>query len=99
MLLRKYLLTLILAISLPISAFAAEDSTLTKHDGIEITVNINTASAEELATLLKGVGKKRAQDIVDYRKANGEFQSAEELTNVKGIGRSTLEKNSERIQL
>ena len=63
MLLRKYLLTLILAISLPISAFAAEDSTLTKHDGIEITVNINTASAEELATLLKGVGKKRAQDI------------------------------------
>lgn len=99
MLLRKYLLALILAISLPISAFAAVESTPTKHDGIEITVNINTASAEELATLLKGVGEKRAQDIVDYRKANGEFQSAEELTNVKGIGTSTLEKNSERIRL
>ena len=69
MLLRKYLLTLILAISLPISAFAAEESTLTKHDGIEITVNINTASAEELATLLKGVGKKRAQRLETPQKS------------------------------
>lgn len=97
--LRKYLLPLILTIILPFSALAAEESAPAKHDGINITVNINTASAEELATLLKGVGEKRAQDIVEYRKVNGEFKSVQELTNVKGIGASTLEKNSDRIQL
>ncbi|MCG6283038.1 ComEA family DNA-binding protein, partial [Vibrio diabolicus] len=36
-------------------------------DEIEITVNINTAPAEELATLLKGIGLKKAQAIVEYR--------------------------------
>ena len=33
-------------------------------------VNINTATKEEL-TSLKGVGEKRAQDIIDYRTKNG----------------------------
>lgn len=70
-----------------------------KYEGIEITVNINTASADELATLLKGVGKKKAQDIVVYREKHGEFTSADDLIKVKGIGPSTIEKNRERIEL
>ncbi|EJN6827260.1 ComEA family DNA-binding protein [Vibrio cidicii] len=70
-----------------------------KHEGIEITVNINSASAEEIAALLKGIGVKKAQQIVADREANGPFQSAEDLARVKGIGPSTVAKNQERIKL
>ena len=48
-------------------------------------VNINTATKEEL-TSLKGVGDKRAQEIIDYRKKNGDFKSVDELEKVPGIG-------------
>jgi len=48
-------------------------------------VNINTASKEEL-TSLKGVGDKRAQEIIDYRKKNGDFKSVDDLEKVPGIG-------------
>jgi len=44
-------------------------------------VNINTASKEEL-TSLKGVGDKRAQEIIDYRKKNGDFKSVDDLEKV-----------------
>jgi competence protein ComEA len=48
-------------------------------------VNINTATKEELTTL-KGVGDKRAQEIIDYRKKNGNFKSVDDLEKVPGIG-------------
>ena len=48
-------------------------------------VNVNTATKEELTTL-KGVGDKRAQEIIDYRKKNGNFKSVDELEKVPGIG-------------
>lgn len=48
-------------------------------------VNINTATKEEL-TSLKGVGDKRAQEIIDYRKKNGDFKSVDDLEKVPGIG-------------
>jgi competence protein ComEA len=48
-------------------------------------VNINTATKEEL-TSLKGVGDKRAQEIIDYRKKNGNFKSIDDLEKVPGIG-------------
>ena len=48
-------------------------------------VNINTATKEEL-TSLKGVGDKRAQEIIDYRKKNGNFKSVDDLGKVPGIG-------------
>ncbi len=70
-----------------------------KLEGIEITVNINQASAEELAELLTGVGLKKAQEIVDYRLQNGPFKTASDLSNVKGIGDTTVEKNLDRILL
>lgn len=60
-------------------------------------VNINDASAEELQENLTGVGPKKAIAIIEYRKVNGPFYSAEELINVKGIGPKTLEKNKDNI--
>lgn len=62
-------------------------------------VNVNQASAEQLAESLQGVGLKKAQAIVHYRKQNGAFQSKDDLLNVKGIGAETLEKNSSDILL
>ncbi|MEZ5571379.1 MAG: ComEA family DNA-binding protein [Halioglobus sp.] len=62
-------------------------------------VNINTADAQTLAANLKGVGESRAMEIVRYREAYGPFASADELTEVKGIGPSTLEMNRDAITL
>jgi len=59
-------------------------------------VNINNASKEELMQL-EGVGSAYAQKIIEYREANGPFESPEEIMNVKGIGTSTFEKNKDRI--
>ena len=48
-------------------------------------VNINTATKEELMTV-KGIGEKRAQEIIDYRKKNGNFKSVDDLEKVPGVG-------------
>ena len=62
-------------------------------------VNINKATAEQLAENLQGIGLKKAQAIVKYRKQNGAFQTKSELLNVKGIGVETLQKNNTNILL
>ena len=59
-------------------------------------VNINTADLAKLQTL-RGVGAKRAQDIIDYREQNGPFKTPEDLGNVKGFGEKTIEKLKESI--
>ncbi len=60
-------------------------------------VNINTATASEIADALNGIGIKKAEAVVDYRSANGVFDSAEQIVNVKGIGQSIYEKNKADI--
>jgi len=62
-------------------------------------VDINKASAEEISESLKGIGVKKAEAIVTYRKANGAFSSIDDLTNVKGIGEKTLAANKADIKL
>jgi len=62
-------------------------------------VDINTATAAELAATLNGVGDSKAQAIVAYRTENGPFKSAEQLAEVRGIGLKTVEKNIERIEV
>ena len=57
----------------------------------EKKVNLNKASLEELKQV-KGLGGKRAQDIIDHREINGKFKSVEELKKVSGIGAKTIEK-------
>lgn len=62
-------------------------------------VNINTADAKSLAEELNGIGVKKAQAIVDYRTEHGDFKTIESLTEVKGIGLKTVEKNRDAIEL
>jgi len=64
-----------------------------------VTVNINTASVNDLAEALVGVGVKKAEAIVEYRNVNGPFTDKNQLLNVKGIGEATLDKNSSVIML
>ena len=55
------------------------------------TININTATADELASFLPGIGDVKAKRIVEYRETSGGFDSVDELINVKGIGEKTLQ--------
>ncbi len=61
-------------------------------------VDINTADAATLAKELKGIGMKRAQDIVEYRQKHGPFKSADELALVKGIGPASIARNRDIIR-
>jgi competence protein ComEA len=62
-------------------------------------VNINTADAAALSRELKGIGIKRAEAIVEYRRKFGPFKSADELALVKGIGPAAIQKNREFIRI
>lgn len=59
-------------------------------------VNINRAELKELEGL-PGIGKVKAQAIIDYRAEHGAFENIENLTRVKGIGLSTVEKLRDQI--
>jgi len=83
----KSLATLLAAGLLSICAWAAQP------------VNVNTATAEEIAESLKGVGLSKAEAIVSYRSEHGDFKHADELVNVKGIGIRTIDINREYIKL
>lgn len=54
-------------------------------------LNINTASASEMADKLNGIGLVLAQRIVEYRTSNGPFQNIEDIKNVSGIGDKKFE--------
>jgi competence protein ComEA len=62
-------------------------------------VNVNTADAETLSSELSGVGQSKAEAIVSYREQHGPYKNVEELTNVKGIGTATIDKNRSKIIL
>lgn len=60
-------------------------------------VNINAADADSLHKSLINIGPSKAAAIVAWRKQHGAFHSADELTQVKGIGLKTVEKNRSYI--
>jgi competence protein ComEA len=62
-------------------------------------ININNASAEQIASAMTGIGENKAKAIVDYRSSHGKFKSVQDLENVDGIGSKTVEKNKEKISL
>jgi len=61
-------------------------------------VDINTATAEQIAEALSGVSETKAKRIVSFRDQHGPFKSVDDLVKVKGIGEKTVEKNRARIK-
>ena len=62
-------------------------------------ININQASAPQIAAGLKGADMVTATAIVTYRDATGPFKTKDALVNVKGVDERTLSKNDEVIAL
>lgn len=60
-------------------------------------VDINSASSDQLAEAMVGVGKSKADAIVQDRDKNGKFKNVDELSRVKGIKSSTIDKNRDKI--
>ncbi|WP_165785345.1 helix-hairpin-helix domain-containing protein [Raoultella sp. T31] len=78
-------------------AKAPEALNATENDGTR--VSINSASAEELAKALNGVGLKKAQAIVSYREEYGPFKTVDDLKQVPGMGSSLVERNLSHLTL
>ncbi|CRE91984.1 TPA: ComEA family DNA-binding protein [Yersinia enterocolitica] len=66
---------------------------------LQSQININSADAEELAQSLSGIGRKKAEAIVNYREQFGFFTDAEQLLEVPGIGPSFLERNRSKLRM
>ena len=60
-------------------------------------VDINSADAATLIKILKGVGPDKASAIIAYRQEHGPFKNAEQLSQVKGIGKRLVEMNRDVI--
>ncbi len=71
--------------------------TVNKADDNRI-VRLNSANKEELMQL-SGIGEKKAESILEYRRQIGRFTSVEQITEVKGIGSKTMDKNRHRLSL
>ncbi|NOQ46752.1 MAG: competence protein ComE [Desulfobulbaceae bacterium] len=79
---KKLYLSLFLLLFLATAAFAK--------------VNINTADVTELQTI-NGIGQTKAEAIVKYRQEHGQFETTDDLTEVKGIGDKTVNKIKEEV--
>lgn len=62
-------------------------------------INLNTADASVLQRELFGIGEAKAKAIVAYREENGPFASVDELLEVKGIGKSILDRNRDKLDI
>lgn len=61
-------------------------------------VNINTATQSELEAV-KGLGPSKAKAIITYREENGAFKTLDELDNVKGFGKASVDKLKDELSV
>ncbi len=61
-------------------------------------INLNTATVAELTNSFKGIGEKRANNIVSYRTEHGKYTNINDLAKVKGIGQAFVNKYSTELQ-
>ena len=88
--------TLTLALVALVFSLMISNMSLAGKSDMNTPVNINQATLKEL-TSLPGIGKKRANDIIEYREKNGNFSSIEDVKKVDGIGKDTIEKIKDLI--
>ena len=69
-----------------------------KNESNSGKISINSATLEDLQTL-NGIGKSKAEAIINYRKENGNFKTIEEIKNVSGIGESAFAKIKDNITI
>jgi competence protein ComEA len=86
-----------LGVSAPAAAAprAAKDE-VTVSATVGDTVNVNTAGVKDLMSL-RGIRRKVAERIVEYREAHGPFKKPEDLRKVEGVGPALWERNRDRI--
>ncbi len=98
---RKKLLfsvTLILLVCWTLPALATTAGSNAPVPAKAVKVNINTATAGQLAEL-PGIGPKTAERIVAWRSEHGKFQKLEDLMAVKGIGEKKFARLKDSICL
>ena len=92
-------LLLLFVVSLPAQAVKVNPHLLASSTEQKIDkINLNKADAETLARSCKGIGKKRAEAIVAYREAHGNFSSVDALAEVRGIGKSFVKRHLTQLQ-
>lgn len=85
------------------SPLSCDGASLLSDDGASLLsdggrVNVNEADKEALCAL-NGVGPALAERIIRERETNGRFSYPEDLLTVSGIGRKTLEKLLDQMEL
>jgi len=76
-----------------------QDMATNADEGGGTRVSINSATAEELAQVMSGVGIKKAQAIVSYRDEYGPFKTLDDLKQVPGMGGTLVERNLAHLKL
>lgn len=97
------LFALLASMSLVVSAAEVSSKSASPGEPVQVAtaamVNLNTADAATLQRDLLGIGQVKAEAIVAYREAHGDFASVDELLEVKGIGPAILEKNRDKLSI
>ncbi len=91
----------LLVISFSPLSIAADPVDISKSDAplLASKVDVNTATAENLAENLKGIGLKKAEAIVQWREKNGNFTHIDQLLEVKGVGQKIIDLNKSKINI
>jgi competence protein ComEA len=90
------LIAALTAVAMPLSAQRAATPPAAASMPSPAIVNLNSATAAQIATL-PGIGPKTAELVVQYRQKNGNFKKIEEIMNVRGVGEKSFLKIKDRL--